>query len=92
MSSLTTVIESAKERGIIITFLVSSHYEELENHKPLDTTKIDTTPKQTATPHLTPEEMKQNTEDRIEIKSAPDVRTPNSFGPRRRPIRPARKQ
>lgn len=58
----------------------------------LDTTKIDTTPKQTATPHLTPEEMKQNTEDRIEIKSAPDVRTPNSFGPRRRPIRPARKQ
>ena len=40
MSSLTTVIESAKERGIIITFLVSSHYEELENHKPLDTTKI----------------------------------------------------
>lgn len=58
----------------------------------IDTTKLDTTPKQTVTPHLTPEEMKQNTEERIEIKSAPDVRTPNSFGPRRRPARPARRQ
>ena len=40
MTSLTTVIETAKKRGITFTFLISAHYEELENHKPLDTTKI----------------------------------------------------
>lgn len=40
MTSLTTVIEAAKKRGITFTFLISAHYEELENHKPLDTTKI----------------------------------------------------
>ena len=40
MTSLTKVIEAAKRRGITFTFLISAHYEELENHKPLDTTKI----------------------------------------------------
>lgn len=40
MTSLTTVIEAAKKRGTTFTFLISAHYEELENHKPLDTTKI----------------------------------------------------
>lgn len=43
-------------------------------------------------PHerLTPEQirMKQQNNNRIKIKTAPDVRTPNSIGPRRRTNRP----
>ena len=40
--------------------------------------------------HLSPEKMReQNQSDsRIQIKAAPDVRTPNSYGPRRRTARP----
>jgi len=36
--------------------------------------------------HLTPEEVRQQnkTQDRIEIKAAPDVRTRNSYGPKRK--------
>lgn len=41
-------------------------------------------------PHerLTPEQMrmKNQSDNRIKIKAAPDVRTPNSIGPRRRPV------
>ena len=44
-------------------------------------------------PRLTPEEIRRNAQDehtqKIKIKTAPDVRTPNKIGPRRR--RPVRK-
>lgn len=59
---------------------------------PADTTAVDSTKSDTTvtvkrrpTRHLTPEEvrMQNQTEDRIQIKAAPDVRTKNSYGPRR---------
>ena len=53
-----------------------------------DTTQADTTQ---ATPrrHLSPEEVRRQnkTEDRIQIKAAPDVRTRNSYGPKRKNAR-----
>jgi len=56
-----------------------------------DTIKADTIQKDTVVDkrpriRLTPEQIREQnqTKERIEIKAAPDVRTPNSYGPRRR--------
>lgn len=59
-----------------------------------DSIKSDSIIKDTITPlheeRLSPEQIRERnqTKDRIEIKAAPDVRTPNSIGPRRRTARP----
>ncbi|MBP5522967.1 MAG: DUF4296 domain-containing protein [Bacteroidaceae bacterium] len=59
---------------------------------PVDTVKTDSVIADSATfkprthEHLTPEQLlrKSRTKERIEIKAAPDVRTKNSYGPRRK--------
>lgn len=57
-----------------------------------DTLAADTTKNNDSKKHHSTEQLKENhTEKRIEIKAAPDVRTPNSFGIRRRHAKPARK-
>ncbi|MBQ9362703.1 MAG: DUF4296 domain-containing protein [Bacteroidaceae bacterium] len=50
-----------------------------------DSVEVDSVPKLPRR-HLTPEEVRQQnkTQERIQIKAAPDVRTKNSYGPKRR--------
>ncbi len=55
-----------------------------------DTIHHDSLPTRQTQPRLSPEELREQTtkdNDRVEIKRMPDKRTPNSFGPRRRPVR-----
>lgn len=69
--------------------LVRMHDEQQEEEKTdsvkTDTIKTDTLPK-IEERRLTPEEVRQEnkTGNKIEIQSAPSVRTPNSYGPRRK--------
>ena len=59
----------------------------------VDSVKTDSSKVRHNSIHLTPEQLREQNqgEERIRIKTAPDVRTPNSFGTRRRkPARQAR--
>lgn len=59
-----------------------------------DSVETDSVKKPFERPRLSVEEMREqnHTENRNRIKTAPDVRTPNSFGPRRRIAKPAKRQ
>lgn len=79
--------------GLIRMHTIKEKKEEEEK----DSVRLDTLPlrkPEQARPHLSPEEMrKQNqSSEKIKIKTAPEIRTPNSVGPRRRPISQPRRQ
>lgn len=63
-----------------------------DKEEKIDSIANDSVNKQQARPHLSIEEMREqnHSENHNRIKTAPDVRTPNSFGPRRRKAKPAR--